>query len=110
MSPFAGDLTNWVLVFVRASAMFSLFPIFSARNIPMPVRLALGALVAFLVTASLPAFSVSGLKFSGLMGLMIAEVVVGLLLGFLARLIFFATDLAGTLISSEMGLNMASHL
>ena len=38
------DLTNWLMVFLRASAMLAVFPIFSARNFPVQLRLALGAL------------------------------------------------------------------
>jgi flagellar biosynthetic protein FliR len=42
------------------------------------------------------------------MALMALEVAVGLVLGFVARLLFFATDLAGSIAAAEMGLNMAS--
>ena len=35
---------------------------------------------------------------------------IGLLLGFIARMVFYAADLAGNIIATEMGLNMASIL
>ena len=38
------ELTNWMMVFLRVSAMLSVFPVFSAANFPVQLRLALGAL------------------------------------------------------------------
>ena len=54
MSPF--DLTNWMLVFVRVSALLAIFPIFSMQNVPVQMRLALGALVSFLIAPGLSSF------------------------------------------------------
>ena len=43
------ELTNWLMVFLRASSMLAVFPIFSARNFPTQLRLALGADASFSV-------------------------------------------------------------
>jgi flagellar biosynthesis protein FliR len=107
---FPSDLTNWLLVFIRVSAMLALFPVFSARNIPVQVRLAIGALVAFLVSSSLPPLSLAHLSFSALLGMLVLELIIGLLLGLITNLLFSSLEVAGTVIASEMGLNMAATL
>ena len=100
------DLTNWLMVFLRASAMLAVFPIFSARNFPVQLRLALGGLLAGMVAATLPADAVLAADFWGLAGQMALEVGLGLMIGFACRMVFFALEIAGSLISAEIGLSM----
>jgi flagellar biosynthetic protein FliR len=70
------------------------------------LRVALAALAALLISPLLPAFPVSQLDLLSLVGLLFRETVIGLLLGFIARMIFFAADIAGMIITTELGLNM----
>lgn len=99
------DLANWMMVFVRVSAVLAVFPIFSARNFPVQLRLALGALMAFLVSPTLPPVPTSS-DFLGTLGLMAMEIGVGLLFGFASRMIFFALEMAGGIIGTEIGLSL----
>jgi flagellar biosynthetic protein FliR len=103
-------LTNWLMVFLRASSMLAVFPIFSARNFPVQLRLALGALLAGMVAATLPADAVQAADFWGLAGMMTVEVGLGLMIGFASRMIFFMLEIAGSIISTEMGLTMPPGL
>jgi len=100
------DLTNWLMVFLRASSMLAVFPVFSARNFPVQLRLALGALLAGMVAATLPANAVQATDFLGLAGQMAVEVGIGLTIGFSCRIIFFTLEIAGSIISMEIGLSM----
>jgi flagellar biosynthetic protein FliR len=104
------DLTTWMLVFVRASAMLTIFPLFSMQNFPVQLRIALGTLLSFLIAPTLPPVTGISSNFLGLIMSMAAEAGIGLLLGFICRLVFYVLELAGNLISTEMGLNMASTL
>jgi flagellar biosynthetic protein FliR len=104
------DLTTWMLVFLRASAMLTIFPLFSMQNFPVQLRIALGTLLSFLVAPTLPPAIGIPSSFVGLIMAMVAEVGIGLLLGFMCRLVFHVLEFAGNLISTEMGLNMASTL
>jgi flagellar biosynthetic protein FliR len=106
------ELTNWLLVFLRVSAMLTVFPIFSAANFPVQLRLALGALMAALVSPTLPPMLVLGHAhdFWGLIGLMAVEVGAGLAFGFASRMIFFALDMAGAIIGQEIGLSLPPSL
>src|SRR5580692_1169496 len=99
------ELTNWLMVFLRASAMLSVFPIFSARNFPVQLRLALGALLSALVSANLPPVALAP-DTLGVVGQMAIEVGVGLLFGFASKMIFFALEIAAAIIGVEIGLAM----
>lgn len=100
------DFYNWMLVFVRAGAFLLVLPFFSAVNFPVMMRVALAALTAMLIAPQLPPFPLARLDLLSLFGLMFREVSIGLLLGFVGRIIFFAADIAGMVIASELGLNM----
>ncbi len=104
------DIYNWLLVFLRLSAFLLVLPFFSATNFPVTMRVSLGALAAMLLAPTLPAFPMGQLPMFSLFGVMFQEVSIGLLLGFIARIVFFAVDLAGNIISTEMGLQMATIL
>jgi flagellar biosynthetic protein FliR len=93
---------------VRVGAFLSVLPFFSATNFPVRLRVALAALTALLLTPSLPAFPRHDLSLISTFGLMAEEGGIGLLLGFTARMVFYAVDLAGGLIATEMGLNLGS--
>ncbi|HTL18052.1 MAG TPA: flagellar biosynthetic protein FliR [Patescibacteria group bacterium] len=100
------DFQNWLLVFLRVSAFVLVLPFFSVANFPVRLRVALAALTALLISPLLPPASLSGAALPGLMGVMIQEVSIGLLLGFMSRMVFYAVDLAGNFVSAELGLNM----
>jgi len=103
-----GNLTNWMLVFVRAGAFLSILPIFTMLNVPMQVRLAMAALLAVLIAPTLPPLAVAPAGMLDWIGLYTRETFSGLLLGFITRMVFFTSDFAGQVISNELGLNMAS--
>ncbi|HWQ93273.1 MAG TPA: flagellar biosynthetic protein FliR [Clostridia bacterium] len=102
------EFYNWLLVFLRVGAFLLVLPFFSVANFPVVLRIALSALTALLLAPLLPPFPVKLLGFFDLLGVMIQEVSVGLLLGFVSRMVFYAADLAGNIIASEMGLNLAA--
>lgn len=102
------EFYNWMLVFLRVSAFLLVLPFFTLANFPVPMRVATGALMAMLLAPLLPAFPLDQLDFLSVIGVMAQEVSIGLLLGFFSRMIFYAVDIAGSIISTEMGLNLAT--
>jgi flagellar biosynthetic protein FliR len=100
------DFHNWLLVFLRVSAFLLVLPFFSVANFPVTLRVALGALIALLLAPLLPPFSLANLNLTNLLGLMVQEVSIGLLMGFISRMVFYAVDLAGNFVAAELGLNM----
>jgi flagellar biosynthetic protein FliR len=102
------DLDNWMLVFLRVGAFLLMLPFFTVSDFPITLRVALAALVALLLGPLVPPYPLGKLDFLSLLGVMFQETSIGLLLGFVARMVFYAVDLAGSIIASQMGLNMAS--
>lgn len=99
-------LTTWFLVFTRCGAMLSVLPMFSTQMIPVQLRIALGALVAMLLTPMLPDVPADALSIWTLMKLMFVEASIGLLLGFICRFVFYALEIAGVFIATEIGLTL----
>jgi flagellar biosynthetic protein FliR len=102
------DLFSWLLVFLRVSAFLLVLPFFSAVNFPVQMRVALAALVAFLLAPLVAPMAPGRLDFLSLLCVMLQELSIGLLLGFISRMVFYAVDLAGNIIATQMGLNMAN--
>ena len=96
-------LLTWMLVFLRGIGVLMFLPQLAGRSLPIPARLALGACLATLLAgmvapANLPLDHWGLIKAAG------GEVLLGLVLGFMVRLVFSAVDMAGRMISSEIGL------
>lgn len=104
------DIANWLFVFLRVSAVVMVFPVLSTSNIPVRVRVSLGALIAFLLAPGLPPFSTEGHNLWQVVAIMSMEVVNGLTIGFVARMVFMCLDIAGNIIATELGLNLASDV
>lgn len=102
------DFYNWMFVFLRLGAFLLMLPFFSMAEFPVTMRVAISALGALLIGPILPPFPLNNLNFMSVMGVMAQEISIGLLLGFLSRMIFYAVEIAGSVISSEMGLNLAA--
>lgn len=100
-------LPTFLLVFIRITAFFVVAPIFSTRNIPAMYKIGLSfflALIAFpLVKAASPIVVDWQYVY-----LVLKEVLVGLLLGFIGLLLLSAIQTAGSFIDMMLGLAMAA--
>lgn len=102
-----GLFVNWFMIFVRAGAMLSIFPLFSATAIPVRMRIALAGFMSFLILPILPVHvDVSNATLFGFVGLIISEISIGLLFGWLVRILMFSVTLAGHFISTQIGLQL----
>ena len=100
---------TWMLVFVRAGALFSIFPLFSGANVPPRVRIALAGILALLISPGVVnPVDPANLQLHQLILLLISEVTVGVFMGYLCRLVFYAVQLAGHFISTEIGLQTST--
>jgi flagellar biosynthetic protein FliR len=93
--------------FLRMLALFGSMPVLSMRNVPMRIRVALAFLIVVCAQASLPEMPVVALDSAQALLLVLQQLVVGLTLGFAARIVFSAIEFAGELIGLQMGLNFA---
>jgi len=100
-------ITPLLWPFIRALALFSAMPILGTRMVPVRVRIALAAFVAFAAQASLPAMPAVALDSPLAFTLVVQQVVIGLSLGVAVRVLFAAVEFAGEMIGLQMGLNFA---
>ena len=104
----ASEIIVWVLVLLRTGAFFLGIPLFAGKLIPVKYRMAFALILSLLINPSVPADLYLAKHFFGAILLAMNEVCIGLLLAMMVRMVFFAVELAGHLISYEIGL-MASN-
>jgi flagellar biosynthetic protein FliR len=100
-----GAAAAFVLVLTRVSAMVAVAPIFSARVIPMTLR---SATVILLVILMQPVALSRALQSAVTPAALASEVLIGLTLGFGIALIIGAAELAGEVLSIQIGLSGAA--
>lgn len=99
-------LIHWFVVFVRVGALMAVLPAFSMTNVPPRVRVAL-ALVLSLVTGPI-ATGPTPVGDHRFVAAVAGELGVGLILGFVCRMMVFTIEVAGALITTDIGLQMSS--
>jgi len=97
---------SFLLCLVRLSCFFFTAPIFSYKNMPSQYKIGLSCILAYLAAVTLHDTSL-GLNDTFTL-LVLKEALVGLSMGFVAGLFFFAVQMAGSFIDLQMGLSMAS--
>lgn len=102
-------ILTWMLVFARISAILLIFPAFSSANFPVRLRVALAAILAYLISLSLPPISSVPSSLASLFFLLGIEIGSGLIIGFASRMVFFTIEAAGHIIAMQMGLTMATE-
>ena len=98
-----GYLLTWLMVFLRALGVVLLLPTITSNPPPKMLRITLPVLLATLLVglvpeARMPA-DIWGIAFASA-----GEVLLGLAMGFVARMTFSAVDMAGRMMTSEIGL------
>ena len=101
------EFLNWLVIFVRAGALMTVFPIFSAQHMPARLRMALAAALAYFASLGVGDFSFPTDSMLPMIGILGMEIMVGLLMGFVAKMLFYAVDIVGAICSAEIGLAMA---
>ncbi|WP_248926359.1 flagellar biosynthetic protein FliR [Paenibacillus hamazuiensis] len=96
-----------LLVFCRISSFFVVAPVFSSRNVPAPFKIGFICFITF-ITFSMVGFS-SSVTFDSLYWLSIVrELLIGIILGFIAYMFFTAVQIAGSFIDIQMGFGIAN--
>lgn len=103
-----GWITPWLWAFFRVLGLFTAAPILSMRSIPRRVRVGLAILVVVAAQPSLPEMPAVSINSSEALMVALQQVLIGLTVGFAARVIFAAIEFAGEIIGLQMGLNFAS--
>lgn len=101
------QLQGFFWVFVRISVLVFLMPLFGARGMPTLWKAGLSFIMAIMLTpiVPLPATYPQGLLETVLA--VVSELILGLVAAFGVRVLFASTQLAGQMMSFQMGFSMA---
>lgn len=99
----------WMMTFVRAGGLMVLVPVFSGQSVPVMVRVSIAGILAWLVSGFV---KIHGAP-QDVVSLIVAfshELFIGLLMGLGMRLVFYAIEFAGQVMSTELGLTMSTEI
>ncbi|RZL03297.1 MAG: flagellar biosynthetic protein FliR [Rubrivivax sp.] len=101
-------ITPWLWPFFRVMGLFTSAPVLSMRAIPRRVRMGLGLLIVVAAQPTLPQMPVVALNSPEALMVLAQQVLIGLTMGFAARVVFASIEFAGEIVGLQMGLNFAS--
>jgi len=104
-----GELERFLFVFVRVGAFIIFVPFFGSRQFPVQLKAGLILLLSFSVfplTAGLPLPQPKGGL--GLSLALFSEVLIGLSIAFVMRMLFAAVQIAGTIVDFQMGFGVVN--
>ncbi len=101
----ANQIQAFLLIFARIATMIALLPIFGSQNIPLTIKAGLAFFLSVILypaiaAAGIPAFPTATGQF---LLLFIKELFVGMIIGFVASLIFTVVQFAGYLVDVLTG-------
>ncbi|CQR56462.1 Flagellar biosynthetic protein FliR [Paenibacillus riograndensis SBR5] len=97
----------FLLIFCRISAFFVVVPVFSTRSIPATFKIGLSFFVALVIFSSRGTGIAVPQDLTYIL-LIAREALIGLLLGFIAYLMFMAIQTAGSFIDIQIGFGIAN--
>ena len=97
-----------VLIFARVGAILLTAPLFSSGSIPVHVKIGLSFMLAVIVIPLVSVNDILVLPIASLGIAMAGEVLIGVIIGFTARLLFAAVQLAGQLVGFQMGFGIVN--
>jgi len=103
------EIIRFVLVLTRLSGIMILAPFFSANTVPVQIRVVFSIVTAFILAPSLPLNQVpSDLNLGNIAGLLITEILFGVILGFAALCVFAGLEFAGKVASFQLGFSIVN--
>ncbi|HET8693035.1 MAG TPA: flagellar biosynthetic protein FliR [Aquabacterium sp.] len=103
-----GWISAWLWPFFRVMGLFTAAPVLNQKAIPRRVRLALSLLIVIAAQPSMPEMPNVALNSPDALMVIAQQVLIGLTMGFAARVVFAAIEFAGEIVGLQMGLNFAS--
>jgi len=103
----ASSLLNFLLVFVRISSFMVTVPVFSGRQIPNSYKIGLSMVLSVLCVGVINE-PIHSFPLGEMVLLILKEFMVGIVLGMVANILFYAVQLAGALLDLLIGFSMAS--
>ena len=102
---------SFLLIFVRISGIFMMMPIFSSHNIPGRVKAGFALILTYILFPIV--FNNSVVipdHFLPFLFIVVGELIVGLILGFVSSLIFSSIQMAGQLLDMQIGFGIINMI
>ncbi len=102
-------IQGFLICLARVAAMFAVLPVFSGAQLPPQMRVGVAVMFSMLTYPIVKNFIPAGALTPIDLGLIVvAEVILGLSVGFMAQLVFMAAEFAGSIIGYQMGFAAAN--
>ncbi|MGZ3515728.1 MAG: flagellar biosynthetic protein FliR [Vulcanimicrobiaceae bacterium] len=98
---------TFLLVLVRTASMIAVFPVFSASQIPRYVKVGLAMIISFVLYHVVPQVAPLHTIYE-LAVAVLSQVVLGLIVGFVAQLVFTGIQFAGQILDIQIGFAVAN--
>ena len=106
------QIDAWIVAFayplVRILSFIAAAPLWITEGIQRRTRLILGLCITIAVAAALPAMPTGAPGSINGLWILLQQMLIGIGMGFAARIVFSAVDMAGELIGAQMGLGFAT--
>lgn len=107
----ASDLQQWIVQLLwpltRILGCIAVAPIFNHPSVPNRVKLGIGVMLTIAIVPTIEVPRIEVLSWAGLFSLL-GQVLIGISMGFVMRLLFTAVEMAGFMMGMSMGLGFAS--
>jgi len=103
----ASHLLAFILVLIRVGGIISTAPVFGSSNTPPQMKVVISLMLALILYPFIPSITVFPNRPDHYIVLIASELLIGMVLGIIARFLFGAVEFAGTVIGFQMGLGMA---
>ena len=106
------QLNTWLINFIwpltRILGLIMVAPVFGHRTVPGRVKIGLGIFITLIIAPTLPPMPDVGLgSWHGLF-ILVQQLLIGVAIGFIMRIVFAAVEAAGEIVGLQMGLGFAS--
>lgn len=107
----ASDLQQWIVQLLwpltRILGCIAVVPLFSHPSIPNRIKLGIGFVITLAIAPSVQVPVIEVMSWQGMLSLL-AQVLIGISMGFVMRIMFTAVEMAGFMMGMSMGLGFAS--
>ncbi|WP_229007150.1 flagellar biosynthetic protein FliR [Methylophilus sp. Leaf408] len=107
----ASDLQQWIVQLLwpltRVLGCIAVVPLFSHPSIPNRIKLGIGFVITLAIVPSVQVPVIEVMSWQGMLSLL-AQVLIGISMGFVMRIMFTAVEMAGFMMGMSMGLGFAS--
>jgi len=100
----------FLLILVRITGFIYTAPFFSLKNMPTHVKTGLSIFLAVIMFYTAPTDTLEYVGVIGYAMLVVAEAILGLVMGFFANIAYYIVSFAGNIIDMEIGFSMVNEL